>query len=60
MRDESDHENRGDDLRFVDLAAVFAFLVLVVGAYAAMISDLENATLILGSRIVANQSVRSP
>jgi hypothetical protein len=34
--------------------------VLVVGAYAAMISDLENATLILGSRIVANQSVRSP
>ena len=58
MRDESDHENRGHDLRFIDLAAVFSFLVLVAGAYAVMIIDLDKATLKLSSRIVASQTVR--
>jgi hypothetical protein len=58
MRDESDHENRRRDLRLIDLAAVFALLVLVVGAYAAMVIDLDRATLKLSSRIVASQTVR--
>jgi len=57
MRDESDHENR-EHLRFIDLAAVFAFLVLVAGAYAGMIIDLDKATLKLSSTIVAGQTVR--
>jgi hypothetical protein len=58
MRDESDHENREHALRFIDLAAVFAFLVLVAGAYAMMIIDLDKATLKLSSTIVASQTVR--
>ena len=58
MRDESDHENRRRDLRLIDLAAVFALLVLVVGAYAAMVIDLDRATLKLSSRIVVSQTVR--
>jgi hypothetical protein len=40
------------------LAAVFAFLVLVAGAYAMMIIDLDKATLKLSSTIVASQTVR--
>jgi hypothetical protein len=58
MRDESDHENREHALRLIDLAAVFVFLVLVVGAYALMIIDLDRATLRLSSAIVASQTVR--
>jgi hypothetical protein len=58
MRDKSDHENRGHDLRFIDLAAVFALLVLVAGAYAVIMINLDRATLELSSRIVSSQTVR--
>jgi uncharacterized iron-regulated membrane protein len=58
MRDESGHENSEHALRFIELAAVLVFLMLVVGAYAAMIIDLDKATLRLSSAIVASQTAR--
>jgi hypothetical protein len=58
VRDGSDHENRERALRFIDLAAVFALLVLVAGAYAVMIIELDKATLRLSSTIVVSQTMR--
>jgi hypothetical protein len=56
MRDESGHENRRHDRRFIDVAAVLALLVLVGGAFAAI--HLDKATPKLTSRIVPSQTVR--